>query len=68
MSKENSMGEEKAYLRKVTWDEEANAIYVKVRHGVPHKTIAVLSDKQKDGAINLDVDGNGKLIGVEILL
>ncbi|GAA2625421.1 MULTISPECIES: DUF2283 domain-containing protein [Streptomyces] len=55
---------------KVTYDETANAAYVyfidpraraKVAHMYPCDPVEV------DGMINLDFDGQGRLIGIEVL-
>ena len=46
---------------KATYDKTADAMYISVKGGKVHKTLEV-SD-----AINVDVDKNGRALGVEIL-
>ena len=46
---------------KATYDKEADAMYISVKKGKVHKTLEV-SD-----AINVDVDKQGRALGVEIL-
>lgn len=57
------------YLRGVTYDQDANAIYVKVRGTKIEGTSERQMGAGKGTAmINLDYDKDGCLVGVEILL
>jgi|LZCG01.1.fsa_nt_gb uncharacterized protein YuzE len=46
---------------KIRYDEEANALYIKLREGKYHE-----SDEIRDGFI-LDYDAEGNIIAIEIL-
>jgi len=46
---------------KATYDREADAMYIRVKKGKVHKTLEV-SD-----AVNVDVDRNGRALGIELL-
>lgn len=46
---------------KITYDNEADALYIKLKESEVHKT------KEADENTILDYDRNGNLIGIEIL-
>lgn len=46
---------------KIEYDREVDALYVRLQEKYVHKTLEI-----EDG-LNIDLDENGKLIGVEIL-
>ncbi len=55
------------YLRAVTWDKKARAIYVQLGKGRVKQTLETSMDNIPI-IISVDVDKNRKLLGVEILL
>ncbi|NLX25114.1 MAG: DUF2283 domain-containing protein [Lentisphaerae bacterium] len=46
---------------KIEYDREVDALYVRLQEKYVHKTLEI------EGGLNIDLDENGKLIGVEIL-
>jgi uncharacterized protein YuzE len=55
---------------KVTYDEAANAAYIYLKPGAEGARVARMyacDPIEVDGLINLDFDGSGCLIGVEVL-
>ena len=61
------MSKKKASLREITWDEQAEAIYIKVRDTKIKATVE--AKVSIPGChINIDHDENGQVVGFEILL
>jgi uncharacterized protein YuzE len=51
----------KDWHERAEYDAEADAIYVYLRHARPVKTVAI------DDFRNVDYDGQGRVVGVELL-
>lgn len=55
---------------KVTYDEAANAAYIYLNPGAEGAKVARMyacNPIEVDGMINLDFDGSGRLLGIEVL-
>ena len=57
----------KPSLKEVSWDEQAKAIYIKVRSTAIKATVET-KVPIPGCSINVDHDENGQVVGVEILL
>lgn len=52
--------------REVTLDRQSGSVYVKVRHAEVTRTVEMPTDGM-GCAVNVDLDDNGIVVGVEIL-